>query len=64
MLAAVDALEADVACVEDLGALNRWPERTGLPIADYFAKWQASCARCGAAGQLPIERLRAGLGIA
>jgi hypothetical protein len=29
-------LEDDRACVEDLGAANRWPARTGIPIEDYL----------------------------
>jgi hypothetical protein len=51
------------ACVEALGALNRWPERSGLPIGDYFRKWRASCNEIGASAELP-NRLRDKLGIA
>ncbi len=61
VLAALAALEANVACVEDLGALNRWTERTALPIEDYFKNWEASCAELHAAGALPA-RLRDALG--
>jgi len=60
VLAILAALESDVACVEDLGALNRWPERSSLPIEDYFEKWEASCAEIGASGRLP-QRLKSQL---
>ena len=36
------------SCVEALGALNRWPGRSGVPIEDYFRQWEASCAELGA----------------
>jgi hypothetical protein len=62
VLAVLEALEADGASAEDLGALNRWPERSALPIADYFTKWQASCAEIGAAGHLEA-RLKNALGL-
>ncbi len=51
------------SCVEALGALNRWPGRTGVPIEDYFRQWQASCAELQASPQLPT-RLGEVLGIA
>ena len=44
-------------CVEALGALNRWPGRTGVPIEEYFRQWEASCAELQANPQLP-RRLR------
>jgi hypothetical protein len=50
-------LERDIACVEDLGALNRWPARTGVPLGKYLMLWDKSCAEVGAAGRLPA-RLR------
>ena len=50
-------LEGDTACVEDLGAVNRWPARSGVPLEEYLALWQASCAELGASGHLPV-RLR------
>ena len=50
-------LESDMACVEDLGALNRWPGRSGVPLEDYLTLWQASCTEIGARGRLPV-RLR------
>jgi hypothetical protein len=46
-------LEDDRACVEDLGAANRWPTRTGIPIEDYVTQWEKSCAELGASGRLP-----------
>ena len=51
------------SCVEALGALNRWPGRTAVPIDDYFRQWQASCAELQASLVLPT-RLREMLGIA
>jgi hypothetical protein len=50
-------LESDEACVEDLGALNRWPGRSGVPLEDYLTLWQASCTEIHARGRLPA-RLR------
>jgi len=50
-------LEADAAAAEGIGAMNRWPERTGLPLDDYLQRWQRSCAAIGAADRLP-RRLR------
>jgi hypothetical protein len=44
-------------CVEALGALNRWPGRTAVPIEEYFRQWEASCAELQANPQLP-RRLR------
>ncbi len=46
-----------IPCVEDLGAVNRWSSRTGVPIEDYLRLWEASCTELGASGHLP-ERLR------
>lgn len=56
-LAILRELETDMACVEDLGALNRWPERSGVPIETYLSLWEFSCAEIGASGVLP-KRLR------
>ena len=50
------------SCMEALGALNRWPERTGVSIEEYFREWQASCAELQASPLLPT-RLREILGI-
>jgi hypothetical protein len=44
-------------CVEALGALNRWPGRSGVPIEDYFHLWETSCAELSASTALPA-RLR------
>jgi hypothetical protein len=44
-------------CVEALGALNRWPGRSGMPIEDYLGLWQASCTELVVSPLLPI-RLR------
>jgi hypothetical protein len=45
------------ACVEALGALNRWPGRIGVPLEDYLQQWVESCDELGASRLLPI-RLR------
>jgi hypothetical protein len=50
--------EADSACVEDLGAVNRWPARSAVPIEDYLRLWQANCAEIGASGRLPARLQR------
>jgi hypothetical protein len=44
-------------CVEAIGALNRWPGRTGVPIADYLRLWEANCRELKASPNLPV-RLR------
>lgn len=51
--------ESDRACIEDIGALNRWPERSSLPIDAYLARWKRSCTEIGAGGALPsrLEQL-------
>jgi hypothetical protein len=49
----LDLLEDDMAVIEDLGALNRWPGRSGVPLPDYLALWEQSCAELGAPGRLP-----------
>jgi hypothetical protein len=50
-------------CVEALGALNRWPGRSGVPIDDYLRQWEVSCAELQASPLLP-GRLRKMLQIA
>lgn len=55
--------ERTPSCVEALGALNRWPGRSGIPIEDYFRQWEASCAELEASPLLP-NRLREMLGVA
>jgi hypothetical protein len=51
------------ACVEALGALNRWPGRTGVPIPEFLRQWEASCAELDASPLLP-QRLRKMLQVA
>jgi hypothetical protein len=53
----VSELEADSGCVEDMGALNRWPQRSEVPVEDYLKLWEKSCAEVRAPGRLPA-RLR------
>jgi hypothetical protein len=53
VLAVLNELEGDPACVEDLGAVNRWPQRSAAPVEEYLRSWQASCAEMGAVGHLP-----------
>jgi hypothetical protein len=42
-------------CVEALGALNRWPGRSGISIGEYLRQWEASCAELQASPRLPIR---------
>jgi hypothetical protein len=46
-------METDGAGVSALGAMNRWPERTGLPITEYLDRWEKSCAEIGAPPRFP-----------
>lgn len=55
--------ERTPSCVEALGALNRWPGRSGVGIEEYFREWQASCVELEASPLLPT-RLREMLAIA
>ncbi len=55
--AMLDLLEGDKAMVADMGALNRWPGRSGVPLHDYLGFWERSCAELNAPGRLPM-RLR------
>ncbi|MGD0533135.1 MAG: hypothetical protein ABSA62_12945 [Methyloceanibacter sp.] len=50
-------LEGGTAMIADMGALNRWPGRSGVPLPDYFDLWEKSCAELHAPGLLPV-RLR------
>jgi hypothetical protein len=54
----LQVLEADDRCVEDMGALNRWPSRSAAPLRDYLRHWRDSCAELGGSGHLPqwLER--------
>jgi hypothetical protein len=62
VLGALSLIEKDPACVEDLAAVNRWPERTGIPIEDYLKRWESSCGEVKAPARLP-GRLRAAFGL-
>jgi hypothetical protein len=42
-------------CIEALGALNRWPGRTGIPVAEYLRRWEQSCRELQASPQLPLR---------
>ena len=44
-------------CIEALGALNRWADRSAVPIERYFDLWLNSCNELGASTLLP-NRLR------
>jgi hypothetical protein len=55
ILQIVAELEGDKACVEDLGAVNRWSARSEVPVEDYLRLWQASCAEIHAPGLLPAR---------
>jgi hypothetical protein len=46
-------LESDADMVADMGALNRWPGRSGIPLHDYLGHWAKSCAELNAPGRLP-----------
>ena len=58
----VSEFERDIACVEDLGALNRWPSRSAVPLEDYLKLWATSCTEVHSLGRLPA-RLRSLLGV-
>jgi hypothetical protein len=49
----VGAYETPPDSVEGLGALNRWPGRSHLPLADYLREWEASCIELEASAALP-----------
>jgi len=55
VLAILALLESERACVEDMGGVNRWPERAQVPLEDYLSKWSASCSEVGAPGRLPVK---------
>ncbi|SEE50478.1 hypothetical protein SAMN05444164_8378 [Bradyrhizobium erythrophlei] len=48
--------------MEALGALNRWPGRSSIPLENYFDAWLGSCRELQAAADLPL-RLRILLGL-
>ena len=53
--ALLDMLEGDPALIADIGALNRWPGRSGVPLHDYLDLWRQSCAALHAPGGLPVQ---------
>jgi hypothetical protein len=53
-LAVLAALQANEGWIGDLGALNRWSERSALPLEDYFRLCAKSCAEIGTPGRLPV----------
>jgi hypothetical protein len=53
----LDLLQSDAAMIADMGALNRWPGRSGVPLHDYLDLWEKSCVELNAPGRLPV-RLR------
>ena len=55
IVTALTEMEADKGSVEDLGAINRWPARSGIPLEDYLRLWRASCAQIGVPGHLPAR---------
>jgi len=58
VLAILAELDRDKALAEELGAVNRWPQRSAVRIEEYLTLWLTSCHEIGAAGRLP-DRLRA-----
>jgi hypothetical protein len=55
IVALLNEMVADPACVEDLGAVNRWPQRSAVPLEDYVRLWRTSCEEIGASGHLPAR---------
>jgi hypothetical protein len=55
VLSILTLLESDPACVEDLGAVNRWPARSAVSIEDYLTLWENSCTEIRASGRLPAQ---------
>jgi hypothetical protein len=51
----LSVLSSDDAYVAELGALNRWPGRSGVPVERYFELWLASCEELGCEGGLPTR---------
>lgn len=47
-------LDSDESIVDDMGALNRWPGRSGVPLADYLTFWERSCVDLKTSGRLPV----------
>jgi hypothetical protein len=55
ILQVVTALEDDVQCVEDLGAINLWLARSEVPIEAYLQLWSKSCTEIHSTGKLPAR---------
>ena len=55
--AMLDELNADPRGIEALGAVNRWPDRSGALLEEYLTLWLRSCTALGASKRLP-SRLR------
>jgi hypothetical protein len=53
IVAVVNEMESDPRCVEDLGAVNRWPQRSAVPLEDYVRLWRSSCGEIKTSGRLP-----------
>ncbi len=47
--------EDDPPALADLGALNRWEARSGLPHKEYLRRWRESCAALHTPGRLPVQ---------
>ncbi|CDX40921.1 conserved exported hypothetical protein [Mesorhizobium plurifarium] len=41
--------------IEAIAALNRWPGRSGIPVAEYLQRWKDSCAELHASPHLPLR---------
>ena len=54
--------ERNPACIEALGALNRWRGRSAIALEEYFRAWEKSCRELQASADLPT-RLRNLLGL-
>ncbi len=61
-LVVLNEYEAHTSAVEAVGALNRWPGRTGVSIEEYFRQWLASCKELGTSLDLP-NRLKETLAV-
>ncbi|TGP55130.1 hypothetical protein EN873_06890 [bacterium M00.F.Ca.ET.230.01.1.1] len=42
-------------CIEAVGALNRWPGRSGVPAGEYLQRWKESCVELRASPHLPLR---------
>ena len=47
--------ERNPAGIEALGALNRWKDRSALPLEQYFDAWKSSCNDLQASTELPLR---------